>query len=50
MAEYNAIINLLFEAIFFGIESLVVYLDSQMPVSQLNNIYRVRGPLLHRNF
>lgn len=31
----------------YGIESLVVYLDSQLVVSQLNNIYRVRDPSLH---
>jgi len=33
MAEYIAIINLLSEAISYGIDSLVVYLDSQLMVS-----------------
>ena len=50
MAEYNAITNLLSEAISYGIGSLVVYLDSQLAVSQLNNIYYVRYPLLHHQF
>ena len=47
MAEYTAVINLLSEAISHEIDSLVVYLDSQLIVSQLNNIYRVRDPCLY---
>ena len=50
IAEYTAIINLLFSAISYGIDSLVLYLDSQLVVSQLNNIYRVRDPYLYRQF
>ena len=50
MAEYTAVINLLSEAISHGIDSLVVYLDSQLIVSQLNNIYRVRDPCLYRQY
>lgn len=52
IVEYSVAINLLFEAISFGIESysLVVYLDSRLVVSQLNNIYCVRDSLLHRQF
>jgi len=50
MAEYIPIINLVFEAISHGNESLVVYLDSQLVVSQLNKIYHVRDPLLHLQF
>ena len=50
MVEYNIVINLLSEAIYFGIESLVVYLDSQLVMSQLNNIYCMRDPLLHHQF
>lgn len=45
--EYVSIIDLLFEAISYGIDSLVVYLDSQLIMSQLNNIYRVRDPCLY---
>ena len=50
MAEYTTVINLLSEAISHGIESLVVYLDSQLIVSQLNNIYEVRDPSLYRQY
>jgi len=32
MAKYNVVINLLSEGIYYGIESLVVYLDSQILV------------------
>jgi len=50
IAKYNVVINLLYEAIYYGIESLMVYLDSQLVVSQLNNVYHVRDPSLHRQF
>lgn len=50
IAEYTAIINLLSEAISLDIDSLVVYLDSQLVVSQLNSIYLVRDPYLYRQF
>jgi len=50
MAKYTAVINLLSEAISYGIDSLVVYLDSQLIVSQLNNIYRVRDPCLYHQY
>ena len=33
-----------------GIDSLVVFLDLQLVVSQLNNTYHVRDPFLHRLF
>ena len=48
--EYTIVINLQSEAIPYGIDSLVVYLDSQLVVSQLNNIYQVRDPYLYRQF
>ena len=41
IAEYTAVIHLLSEAISLGVDSLVVFLDSQLVVSQLNNTYRV---------
>lgn len=47
MAKYSVIINLLSEEISYGIESLVVHLDLQVVMSQLNNVYHVRDPLLH---
>lgn len=50
IAKYTTIINLLSEAISYGIDPLVVYLDSQLVVSQLNNIYRVQDPYLYRQF
>ena len=33
-----------------GVDSLVVFLDSQLVVSQLNNTYRVRDPFLSQFF
>ncbi len=50
MAAYTSIINLVSEAISYGINSLVVYLDSQLIASQLNNIYRVRDPCLYHQY
>ena len=50
MAEYTAVINLLSKAISYGIDSVAVYLDSQLIVSQLNNIYRVRDPCLYHQY
>lgn len=50
IAKYTVVINLLSEAIYYGIDSLVVYLDSQLVVSQLNNIYWVQDPYLYCQF
>ena len=50
ITEYIVVINLLSKAIYYGIDSLVVYLDSLMVVSQLNKIYRVRDPYLYHQF
>ena len=50
MAEYTFVVNLLSEAFSHEIHSLVVYLDSQLIMSQLNNIYRVRDPCLYRQY
>ena len=44
--EYTGVVYLLSEAISLGVDSLVVFLDSQLVVSQLNNTYRVRDPFL----
>ena len=41
IVEYTVVLNFLHEVISFDIDSLVVYLDSQLVVSHLNNIYRV---------
>ena len=38
------------DALSFGISHLRVYLDAQLVVSQLNRVYRVHDPTLHRRF
>ncbi len=50
ISEYTFILNLLSKAISYGIDSLVVCLDSQLVVSQLNNTYLVRDPYLYHQF
>jgi ribonuclease HI len=50
VAEYSAIIELLRDAFSLGISRLRVYLDAQLVVLQLNRIYRVHDPTLHRRF
>ena len=50
IAEYTAVIYLLSEAISLGVDLLVVFLDSQLLVSQLNNTYQFRDPFLLRLF
>jgi ribonuclease HI len=50
VAEYSAFIELLRDALSLGISHLRVYLDAQLVVSQLNRVYRVHDPTLHRRF
>jgi ribonuclease HI len=50
VAEYSAVIELLRDALSFGISHLRVYLDAQLVVSQLNRVYHVHDPTLHRRF
>jgi ribonuclease HI len=50
VAEYSAVIELLRDSFSLGISHLRVYLDAQLVVSQLNRIYRVHDPTLHRRF
>ena len=50
VAEYSAVIELLRDTLSLGISRLRVYLDAQLVVSQLNRIYRVHDPTLHRRF
>ena len=50
IAEYIFIINLLSKAISFDIDSLVVYLDLELTVSQLNNVYQVQDPYFYCQF
>jgi ribonuclease HI len=48
--EYSTVIELLRDALSLGISHLRVYLDAQLVVSQLNRVYRVHEPTLHRRF
>ena len=50
VAEYSAIIELLRDAISHGVPSLEVHLDSQLVVSQLNGLCRIRDPILLQIF
>ena len=50
VAEYSAVIELLRDALSFSISHLQVYLDAQLVVSQLNRVYSVHDPTLHRRF
>ena len=50
IAEYSAVIELLSESISFGIQSLIVRLDSELIVLQLNRVYAIRNPVLLRLF
>jgi ribonuclease HI len=50
VAEYSAVIELLCDALSLGISHLWVYLYAQLVVSQLNRVYRVHDPTLHRRF
>jgi ribonuclease HI len=48
--EYSAFIELLRDALSFGISHLRVYLDAQLVVSQLNRVYCVHDTKLHQRF
>jgi ribonuclease HI len=50
VAEYNIVLELLRDTLSHGISHLWVYLDARLVVSQLNGIYRVYDPTLHRKF
>jgi ribonuclease HI len=50
VVEYNTVIELLRDALSHGISHLWVYLDAQLVVSQLNGVYRIYDPTLHRRF
>jgi ribonuclease HI len=50
VVEYSAVIELLHDALSLGISHLRVYLDAQLVVSQLNRVYWVHDPTLHRRF
>ena len=48
VAEYSSVIALLGAASALGILRLVVYMDSQLVMSQLNRVYQVRHSVLLR--
>ena len=50
VADYSAVIELLQDAISHCVLSLEVHLDSQLVVSQLNGLYRIRDPTLLQRF
>ena len=50
VAEYSVVIELLQDSISHGVLSLEVCLDSQLVVSQLNGLYRIRDMILLRRF
>jgi ribonuclease HI len=50
VTEYSAVIEFLREALSLGISHLHVYLDAQLVGSQLNRVYKVHDPTLHRRF
>ena len=50
IAEYSAVIELLSDAISFGIQCLIIRLDSQLIVLHLNRVYAIRNPALLRLF
>jgi ribonuclease HI len=49
-AEYTVVISLLTDAQHHHIRHLSIFLDSQLVVLQLNNVYRVRNPCLFRKY
>ena len=50
IAKYSVLIELLSNAISFGINHIIIRLDSQLVVLQLTSVYNVRNPTLHRLF
>lgn len=48
--EYSIVIELLFDAMIFGIQCLIVRLDTQLIVLHLKHIYTVRSPTMLRMF
>jgi ribonuclease HI len=49
-AEYSAFLELFRDTLVLGISHLWVYLDAQVVVSQLNEVYRTYDPTLHQRF
>ena len=50
IAEYNVVIELLSDAISFGIQCLIIRLDSKLIILHLNRVYAIINPVLLRLF
>ena len=50
IAYYHAVIGLLTESLDNDVREIRVYLDSELVVQQLNQVYTIRNPLLLRTF
>ena len=50
IAEYQAVIGLLMEALANDVREIRVYLDSELVVQQLNQVYTIQNPLLIHTF
>ena len=50
IAEYSAMIELLYDSISFGIRRLIIRLDSELIVLHLNRVYAIKNPVLLRLF
>ena len=50
IVEYSALIKLLSDAISFGINNIIIRLDSQLMVLQLTSVYTIINPTLHHLF
>ena len=50
LAEYQAVVGLLTEALANDVRGIWVYLDSELVVQQLNQVYTIRNPLLLHTF
>lgn len=48
--EYIALIELLSDAISFGIFQIIIRQDSQLIILQLTNVYTVQNPTIYRMF
>jgi ribonuclease HI len=48
VAKYNSVLKFLRDTLSHGISYLWVYLDAQLVVFQLNGVYRIYDPTLHK--
>ena len=49
IAEYSAVIELLSDAISFGIKHFIIRLDSELILLHLNRVYAIKNPVLLRS-